>query len=112
MGQIPPSVDSNPAPGEGGVLTEHRKKFKHRPELDIKGKFVREGIMLHRQSIVSSQSQRMRETMRGTERDHECSGNLVYTLLLISMNCRVKTLFTYFPLIVWVCSMKGIGMWC
>lgn len=46
--QRPPSGDSSPTPTKRGFLTLHRKEFKHEPELEIKGKFIREGIPLHR----------------------------------------------------------------
>lgn len=44
------------------VLTARRKEFKHTPDLESGGKFIREEITLHRQNAVSSQRQRMRET--------------------------------------------------
>lgn len=62
-----PNGNSNPAPREGGFLTEHREEFKHMPELGSKGKFVREGLTLHRQNVVTSQRLKVIE-QRGTEK--------------------------------------------
>lgn len=45
-------------------------KFKCTPELASKGKFIREGVTLHRKSVVSSQRQRLRES-EGIERNTE-----------------------------------------
>lgn len=51
MKQIFPSRDSSPKPTERKreSLTPCKKEFKCKPELETKGKFIREEIMLHRQ---------------------------------------------------------------
>lgn len=62
----------------GGLLTTCRKEVKSTPELETKGKHVKEGVMLHRQSVVSSQRQITRKTM-------SIWGTLVYMSFLVSM---------------------------
>lgn len=50
--------------------------------------------------------------MRGTKWGPECLGNSVYMFFLVPMNYSLKILFTCFPLIVRVCSVKDMGMQC
>lgn len=52
------------------VLDCMMKEVKQMAGLERKGKFIRNGIMLHRQSMVPSQQQRIRE-LTGSERDRE-----------------------------------------
>lgn len=52
----------------------------------------------------------LRSNGRDSERDLEYRGNSVYMSLLVYMDYSLKTLFTSFPLIVCLCSMKGMGM--
>lgn len=67
--------------GEPKTCTERERESSWRSARKIqnsnarqsesKGKFVRERIMLHRQSMVFSQRQRVRETQRDSERQTE-----------------------------------------
>lgn len=68
--------------------------------------------------VFPFQRQRMR-ALRETERKDwekktmrkktQCLGNSVCISSLISTNYSLKTLFTDFPLVVWVCSVKDKG---
>lgn len=49
-GWLSPCWDSSPTSAERGFLTERRKEYKHKPALETRGQFVREEIMLPRQS--------------------------------------------------------------
>lgn len=42
--------DASPTPGKGQSSTARRKEFKSAPVLETKGKFIREGVTLHRQT--------------------------------------------------------------
>lgn len=113
-GWIPPSRDSSPTLREEGSLALCRKEFKSQPELEKNKKFTREGIMLHRQSMVFSQSQRMspwvfenwvyicflvsvKNYWLGNKEWNEWLG-----LFLTCVRYSLKSLFSCFPFMVWV----------
>ena len=63
--------------GQGGefkphterVLAEHKKEFKHMPELESNRKLIREGLSLHRQEYgVLSEAESERDS-EGQQRD-------------------------------------------
>lgn len=85
------------------------KEFKCTPKWELNGKFIRERITLHRQSVDSSQRkserawERLRNRDRNNEKDREghwegrqCSGNSVTISFSVFVNYSLKTFFTLF----------------
>lgn len=56
-------------------LTVCWKEFKHTPDLESKGKFIREGVTFHKQNVASSQRLRVKESKRDSERQTERDGD-------------------------------------
>lgn len=61
-----------PAPREEG--RECRKNSTHTPKLESTGQFIRKGIALHRQRVVSSEAENERDrvkVLRGTQKNRD-----------------------------------------